>query len=117
MREEINMDSGKTSQRIDHGLLENLLSDLAAQQNYISIRLELNGEMWMEHFSSVLVFSQRAFLLTHMPTRSVVNIPDVNLITGFEIDHPHKLFLPYQCYGIDPVSGRIKIRKDGLLHA
>lgn len=101
---------------IDHGPLQRLLNELASEQNHISIRLELSGVMWMEHFSTVLIFNRRAFLLTHMPTRSVINIPDVNQVTGFEIDHPHKLFLPYRHYAIDPLLGRIKMKKDGLLH-
>ena len=106
-----------TTSCIDHGPLQLLLEELANEQKHISIRLELGGVLWMEHFSSVLLFSQRAFLLTHMPTRSVTNIPDVNQVTGFEIDRPHKLFLPYQLYAIDPVSGVIKMKKDGLLYA
>lgn len=106
-----------TAPCIDHGPLRLLLKELANEQRHISIRLELGGVLWMEHFSGVLLFSQRAFLLTHMPTRSVTNIPDVNQVTGFEIDHPHKLFLPYQRYAIDTVSGLIKMKNDGLLHA
>lgn len=106
-----------TTPNIDHGSLHLLLEELANEQKHISIRLELSGVMWMEHFSTVLLFSKRAFLLTHMPTRSVTNIPDINQVTGFEIDHPHRLFLPNQHYAIDPLLGRIKLKKDGLLHA
>ena len=102
---------------LDHGPLHDLLTALAKEHNHISIRLQLGGALWTEHFSRVLVYSSRAFLLTHMPTRSVINIPDVNQVTGFEIDHPYRLFLSNRPYEVDPVLRRIKVKRDGLLHA
>lgn len=96
---------------------ENLLHELANQRQEVSIRPKTKASSWPEHFSGGLVFSRHAILLTHMPTRTVTNIPDLNRVTGFEIDLPHKIFLPFERYVINPVCERLKGKRYGLRHA
>ena len=80
---------------IELAQLENLMWDLA-NEHRISIRLKIEGQAWPEHFSIVVVFARHAILLAHMPTRSVTNITDLGEVTAFELDRPHKVFLPWQ---------------------
>ncbi|HTF30387.1 MAG TPA: hypothetical protein VK625_16155 [Flavitalea sp.] len=94
-----------------------LIHDLASKRNGVSIRLQFRGEQWLEHFASVLVFSKEAILLTHMPTRTVINVPDLNKVTGFEIDQPFNAFLPFQRYTIKLQNQEGEIPNDGLLYA
>ena len=81
-----------------------LLLDLESDRKDISIRLELNGELWTEKFSSVLVFSRQELILNHLPTRSIQYINDVNLVTAFEIDQPYKTYQAYKSYQVGVVS-------------
>ena len=96
--------------------LEYLLKELVNHQE-ISIRLKLKSQPWPEHFSTVLVFARHAIVLTHMPTRTVTNIAKPVQVAAFEIDRPHKVFLPFRRYIVNPVCERLKGEKDGLLHA
>lgn len=102
---------------LDLQQLKDLLRDLSDQRADISIRLQLDGRSWLEHFSSVLVFSRHTLLLVHMPTRTVVNIHDLNRVSGFIIDQPYRSVVPFQRYVIDPLCERLKKKSDGLLHA
>lgn len=97
--------------------IENLPGELANQRQEVSIRLKTKAGSWPEYFSGVLVFSRQAILLTHMPTCTVTNVPDLNRVTGFEIDLPHKIFLPFERYVINPVCERLKGKRYGLRHA
>lgn len=96
--------------------LRGLLENLANQRKEISIRLQLNDNQWMDFFASVLVFSKHAILLMHMPTRTVVHIPDLKQISGFEIDQPWKQFIPFHRYFIKPHQEIIDTN-DGLFYA
>lgn len=100
----------------DLNQLRDLLEHLADKRKEISIRLQLNDNVWMDHFSSVLVFSKHAILLMHMPTRTIVHIPDLNEISGFEIDQPCKQFIPSHRYFIKPHPQAIEVN-DGLSYA
>jgi hypothetical protein len=84
----------------DISQLKELLITLASERKDISIRLEIDGQSWTEYYSSVLVFSEHAILLTHMPTRTVIHISDLKNITGFQIDHPYKSFYSFHAYHI-----------------
>ena len=86
----------------DH--FRSLLLDLETDRKDISIRLELNGELWTEKFSNILVFSRRELILNHLPTRSIQYINDVNLISAFEIDKPYSTYEPYKIYHVGPVK-------------
>ena len=97
--------------------LEALMRELAEQRQDIAIRLQMEGQLFPEHFSTVLVFSRHAILLTHMPTRTVTNVATLDRVTAFEIDRPHKGFSPFQRYVMNPVCERLNGRKNGLLHA
>ena len=90
----------RTSSTSDAGQLKELLFDLANQQQEIHIRLQLNGKFWLDHFANVLVFSKHAILLTHMPTRTVIHIPDLKDVTGFEINRAYKRFSHFHRYTI-----------------
>ena len=105
------------SVEIEPSQFTSLLHDLASKRNGISIRLQFRGELWLEHFASVLVFSKEAILLTHMPTRTVINVPDLKKVTGFEIDQPMTAFLPFQRYTIKLQTQEGEIRNGGLLYA
>ena len=104
----------KSTRDLDH--LQALLQELANQRNEISIRLQLNDNQWMDFFASVLVFSKHAILLMHMPTRTVVHIPDLKQISGFEIDQPCKQFIAFHRYFIRPHQ-EIADTNDGLFYA
>lgn len=92
----------KTKSTRDVDQLKDLLQNLANENKEISIRLQLNDDQWMGYFASVLVFSKHALLLMHLPTRTVVHIPDLKQISGFEIDQPCKQFIPFHRYYINP---------------
>src|SRR5687768_193966 len=96
--------------------LRGLLQDLAIQGKEISIRLQLNDNQWMDFFASVLVFSKHAILLMHMPTRTVVHIPDLKQISGFEIDQPYQHLIPFHRYFIKPHQEVIDTN-EGLFYA
>lgn len=97
--------------------LEKLLYDLANHQREVYIRLQVNGQPVPEHFFNVLICSKHAVILTHMPTRTVMHIPDLRQITGFEIDQPYGSLRPFQHYLVSPLRELHKERIDGLLHA
>jgi hypothetical protein len=83
---------------------ESLLLDLESDRKDISIRLQLNGELWTEKFSNVLVFSRQELILNHLPTRSVQYINNVNIVTAFEIDQPYNRYEAYKPYQVGTVS-------------
>src|SRR5688500_2365303 len=85
---------------INAAQLKALLHDLANHETRTSIRLEIEGKILPDHFSRVLVFEKHALLLTHLPTRSVLNVPDLDKVTGFIIDQPYQYFLPLQRYSV-----------------
>jgi hypothetical protein len=90
--------------RIELHQFRSLLLDLESDRKDISIRLELNGELWTEKFSNVLVFSRQELILSHLPTRSIQYVKDVNLVTAFEIDQPYNTYEAYKHYQVNPVS-------------
>ncbi|MEX2235744.1 MAG: hypothetical protein WD824_26535 [Cyclobacteriaceae bacterium] len=100
----------------DLNQLKDLLQNLVNQKKDISIRLQLNDNEWMDHFASVLVFSKHAILLMHMPTSTVVHIPDLKQVSGFELDQPCEQFIPFHRYFIRPHKQTIDTN-DGLLYA
>jgi hypothetical protein len=89
---------------IERDHFRSLLLDLEADFKHVSIKLELNGEMWTEKFCNVLVFSRQELILNHLPTRSIQYIKDVSIVTAFEIDQPCSMLEPYKRYRIGPVS-------------
>jgi hypothetical protein len=93
---------------------KSLLLDLESNRKDISIRLELKGELWTENFSTVLVFSRQELILTHLPTRTIQYIKDVNDITAFELDRPYIIFERCKHYQITPVFQPFNSR--GLLY-
>lgn len=95
---------------INPGQLKCILHDLTKHHSQTSIRLEVNGEILSEHFSSVLVFEEHALLLTHLPTRSVFNIPNLDEVTAFMIDKPYQLLMPFQRYMVRTTSVTKKSR-------
>src|SRR5688500_1199006 len=94
---------------INAAQLKALLHDLAHHETRTSIRLEIKGKILPDHFSTVLVFEEHALLLTHLPTRSVLNVPDLNEVTGFIIDRPYQYFLPLHRYMLkaEPVKANV----------
>jgi hypothetical protein len=97
------------AQAIGTGKLKALLRDLTNIETQTSIRLEINGKTLPEHFSTVLVFEEHALLLTHLPTRTVLNVPDLDEVTGFMIDKPCQSFLPFRRYLVRDASVTKKI--------
>lgn len=102
---------------IDIAGLGKLLYDLGNHQREIYIRLQLNGQPVPEHFFNVLIYSKHVVILTHMPTRTVVHIPDLRQVRGFEIDQPYGSLSPFKHYMVSPPPELHKDRIDGLLHA
>jgi hypothetical protein len=74
--------------------LKSLLRDLASSNTTTSIRLKFQDNDWCDHYSQVLVFAKHATLLAHMPSRTVVHVPDLTQVTAFELDCPHKGYSP-----------------------
>ena len=91
-------------QAINTRQLKALLRELTIHETETSIKLEINGETHSEHFSTVLVFEEHALLLTHLPTRTVLSVPNLHEVTGFMIDKPCQSFLPFQRYIVRDVS-------------
>ena len=96
--------------------LENPLQE-PAKRHQILIRLKINCQAWLEHFSIVLVCARHATLLPYVLTLAVTYIAAPGEVMAFEIDRPHKVFLQFQRYCVNPVCERLKGEKDGLLHA
>jgi hypothetical protein len=80
--------------------LRGLLQALADENKEVSIRLHADDRSWTDHYANVLVFCSHAILLAHMPTRTVINIPDLKHIRAFEIDRPYKLFKAFNRYTV-----------------
>jgi hypothetical protein len=83
------------------GQLKALLRDLSSPKANVSIRLEVKGGTLTDRFATVLVYEEHALLLTHLPTRTVINVPHIDDVTGFVIDKPHLSFLPFRHYVVN----------------
>ena len=89
--------------------LETLLRDLASNRTHASIKLEIGGKSTSDHFSSVPVFEKHALLLTHLPTRTVVNVRNPHDISAFLIDEPYQMFLPFRRYRVKSEASENKV--------
>lgn len=98
-----------TIHEIDLYQLTLLLQDLESLKKNISIRVQVQDEPWMETFSTVLVFSRHALILSHIQAGTVKYIRQVSDIIGFEIDQPYMIFNPFQPYRISPGSEDVKL--------
>lgn len=84
--------------------LKDLLHNLTHQESRTLVKLEIAGKMMPDYFSTVLVFEKHALLLTHLPTRSVLNVPHLDQVTAFMVDQPHQMFLPFERYVVKSES-------------
>jgi hypothetical protein len=91
--------------------LKALLRHLANPQTRTAIRLEIKGKTLPDYFSTVLVFEEHALLLTHLPTRSVLNVPNLDEVTGFMVDQACQIFLPLRRYMVKSESVNKKVGK------
>jgi hypothetical protein len=106
-----------TTTTIDRNDLMILLRDLAGNCKEISVRLQLAGTLWTGHFSQVLVYSGQILLLSHLPSRTVTNIPDLDEITGFMVDKPYRSFISFNSYFIHAERDGTKCIDNGSFYA
>lgn len=100
---------------VDVHELKDLLQAIAVNNNGISIRLRLIGQPEPQHFADVLVFAKHALLLVHMPTRTVLNVPDLNQVTSFTLNRTFECFSAFQEYRVIQPHPE-KRSDDGLFH-
>ena len=102
---------------VDTHRLEILLHDLAFITPGTSIRLHVEGNPRSPHFSKILVFARHAILLAHIPTRTVINLPDLYKVDAFELDKPYDAFSAFTLYVVKTKSPELKQVNDGLFYA
>ena len=100
---------------VDVHELKDLLQAIAVNSNGVSIRLHLKGQPAPQYFADVLVFAKHALLLVHMPTRTVLNVPDLNQVASFTLNQTFECFSPFQEYRIMQPHPK-KRSDDGLFH-
>ena len=95
--------------------LKDLLQAIAVNNNGVSIKLRLIGQPAPQYFADVLVFEKHALLLVHMPTRTVLNVPDLSHVTSFTLNRTFECFSAFQEHRvIQPYPE--KRSDDGLFH-
>lgn len=101
---------------IDVYALKNLFDDLSSARTDISVRLQMKNQPWSPHFASILVFAKHAIMFVHMPTRTVIHVPDLHEVQGFEINQEYKEFSAFRKYAVSHPHSQ-KQEQDGALYA
>jgi hypothetical protein len=80
--------------------LKELLHKIAVADKGVSIRLHLIDRPAPQYFAEVLVYAKHALLLVHMPTRTVLNVPDLSQVTSFTLNKAFEVFSGGQEYKV-----------------
>ena len=95
--------------------LKELLHKIAVAEKGVSIRLRLIDRPASQYFAEVLVYAKHALLLVHMPTRTVLNVPDLTQVASFELNKTFENFSGCQEYKVIQPHP-LKRNADGPFH-
>ena len=81
--------------------LKRLLIDLMEKRPDICIRFRLIGEMWLLHFTRVILITETGVIVNDEVSNKLIVVRDLWHVMQFEIDHRFQDFRPHFHYDVN----------------
>lgn len=83
-------------------VLKRLLVELKDKRPDICIRFRCMGELWRQHFTRVVIVTERGALFNDEAQNRLLTVRDLSVIMQFELDNRFQNFQPFFHYQVDP---------------